>query len=67
MNHTIERTKRRRMRSREAAEYLGLTEYTLARFRRESGGPPFIKIGERGVVYDTADLDAWLEKNKIEK
>ncbi len=43
----------------EAAEYLGLGKSTLDKLRVTGGGPAFIKIGKR-VVYDPADLDAWI-------
>jgi predicted DNA-binding transcriptional regulator AlpA len=47
-----------RLRTREAAKYVGLSKSTLDKFRLEGGGPVYIKLG-RAVVYDAADLDAW--------
>ncbi len=43
-----------------AAEYTGLAESTLNKLRVTGGGPQFLKIAARRVVYDTNDLDAWL-------
>ena len=56
--------KQRRLRVGEAAKYVGLPASTLNKMRRTGGGPPFIKIGVNIVLYDTDDLDAWLEANK---
>ncbi|YBV98355.1 helix-turn-helix domain-containing protein [Phyllobacteriaceae bacterium JZ32] len=49
------------MRVREAATYLGLSKSTLDKLRCFGGGPRYYKLG-RAVVYNTADLDAWLAK-----
>ncbi len=47
----------RRLRTKEAAEYLGLAESTLEKDRVLCQiGIPYIKLG-RTVVYDTAVLD----------
>jgi len=53
----------RRLRVPAAAKYLSIPEDTLNQLRSRGGGPMFIKVG-RIVLYDTADLDAWLEDNK---
>ncbi len=52
---------RRILRTREAAEYLGLAESTVEKLRRRGGGPPFIRLGGRAIGYDLQDLDAWLD------
>lgn len=49
---------RRRLRTREAAEYVGLKKSTLDKLRTEGGGPAFLKLG-RAVIYEIADLDEW--------
>ena len=59
----------RRLRVPFAAEYLGIGVGTLNQMRVSGTGPKFIKIGENPrtakiVVYDTRDLDQWLELNK---
>ena len=46
-------------RAPEASHYLGLAPATLAKMRCLGGGPPFTKLG-RAVVYDVADLEAWV-------
>jgi len=50
----------RKMRSPEAAAYLRMAESTLAKLRCYGGGPRFAKVGPRLVLYDVADLDAYL-------
>ena len=49
-----------KMRAPEAAKYLKVAESTLAKLRCYGGGPRFAKAGRRLVIYDRADLDAWL-------
>lgn len=46
------------MRTKEAAQYLGLSKSTLDKLRCFGGGPRYYKLG-RPVVYDAADRDAW--------
>lgn len=53
----------RRLRISEAAEYCGLTIGKLAKLRMTGDGPRYIKIGKE-VLYDTNDLEKWLEANK---
>jgi hypothetical protein len=48
-----------------AAEYVLSTENTLAQYRSEKRGPAYIKRGNR-VVYTLADLDAWMQANRVE-
>jgi len=44
---------------REAADALGISAATLAKWRALGKGPPFLKIGRR-VLYDASDLRAYL-------
>ena len=48
----------------QAAELTGLGKSTLNKLRTSGGGPRFIKAGPRRVLYDPADLKAWLEGQK---
>ena len=43
----------------EVAEWLGTKPGVLAQWRYRGVGPRFIKVG-RSVMYDVADLEAWL-------
>lgn len=61
-----EATGRATLSEAEAARYLGVSEITLFR-RRRDGTLPFLRIGRR-VVYRHAALDAWLssaERNSV--
>lgn len=49
----------KRVRTNVAAEYLGLSESTLRKYRVYGGGPRFHRVGPRIIVYEVADLDAW--------
>ena len=47
----------------QAAERLGVSVSYMNKMRLVGGGPRFIKMGAR-VLYDPADLLAWLEAQK---
>jgi excisionase family DNA binding protein len=47
----------------EVAELLGIPASTLYRWRSEGDGPPSFRVG-RVVRYDSADLEAWLQRQK---
>ena len=49
----------------EAAEYVGLTEETLLRWRMRGQGPAFLKLGRKVVRYSRADIDAWAEARRV--
>ncbi|WP_417790331.1 helix-turn-helix transcriptional regulator [Terasakiella pusilla] len=53
----------KRFRVKDAATYCGLSVSTLNKYRVTGAGPVFHKLG-RVVLYDIADLDAWLESCK---
>jgi predicted DNA-binding transcriptional regulator AlpA len=53
-------TENSKLRPPEAARYLRMAVSTLAKLRCYGGGPRFAKAGPRLVIYDRADLDAWL-------
>jgi predicted DNA-binding transcriptional regulator AlpA len=49
--------------TKAAAERIGLKQKTFENWRCQGAGPPFYKIGAR-VVYDDAEVDAWLESRR---
>tara|TARA_A100001391_G_scaffold12331_3_gene7262 strand:+ start:7297 stop:7500 length:204 start_codon:yes stop_codon:yes gene_type:complete len=51
------------IRTQAAADYLGLSKSLLDKLRCYGGGPAYTKLG-RAVIYNTADLDAWLATHK---
>ena len=52
----------RRLRTRAAAEYIGVSKSSLEKWRVSGRGPRYCKIG-RVVVYPTNHLDQWLDGN----
>lgn len=54
----------RRVTTSVAADYVGLAKITLEKYRVQGQGPAFIKVGRR-VVYDTRDLDSWLDNHRV--
>jgi predicted DNA-binding transcriptional regulator AlpA len=48
---------------RSASTYLGIAVQTLARWRVEGAGPPFLKLGT-AIRYDRSDLDTWLDARR---
>jgi hypothetical protein len=53
----------RRLRTRDAAAYVGLAARTLEKLRVVGGGPPYLKLG-KAVVYEIDDLDAWAQARR---
>jgi hypothetical protein len=52
---------RRVLDSKAAAEYIGLSHHRLAKLREMHRGPAYKKLGVK-VVYEVADLDAYLNE-----
>lgn len=44
----------------EVPDYLGVKMQTLARWRHEGFGPPWVRMG-RLIYYRSSDLHAWIE------
>ncbi len=56
----VEKEKNTLLRVEGASNLCGVSVSTLNKLRIYGNGPPYFKIG-RAVVYDTADITAWLE------
>lgn len=54
---------RRWLRTPQAAGITGLAIPTLNKLRVIGGGPPFIKLG-RAVLYEQAELCAWMDEHR---
>jgi predicted DNA-binding transcriptional regulator AlpA len=54
----------RRLRTPEAAKYLGIGESTLEKWRCSGQGPVFERSGTRIVVYRVADLEEFLSARR---
>ncbi len=65
LEHALSRENRRYMSETQAAEYLGLSDKTLQRYRGNGKGPPYIKCGGR-VLYDVLDCDLWMCGQKVQ-
>lgn len=59
----LQRQQRELYRTKGAALYTNTSELTLNKLRLTGGGPKYIKLG-RTVLYDQADLDAWLNAHR---
>lgn len=53
----------RYLRTRPAADYIGLSPRTLEKFRLSGSGPNYSKVG-RAVLYDRQELDLWLAERR---
>ena len=51
---------------RQAAEFLGVPESTLAQWRSQRRGPPYIKLELRLVRYRLSDVEAYLSQHAVE-
>jgi hypothetical protein len=52
---------RKKLRAAKAAEYLGVSRSTLAKWRINGMGPLYHRCGPRIVYYYQDELDAWQE------
>lgn len=50
----------------QASEYLGVPETTLAQWRSQRKGPPYIKLESRLVRYRRSSLEEWLARQTVE-
>lgn len=51
---------KKNLRAPDAANYVGLSDSTLAKMRMRGDGPLYSKVGPRVVLYNRDDLDEWL-------
>jgi excisionase family DNA binding protein len=55
----------RLLTAREVAELTGLSVETLAQWRSQKRGIPFVKISRNCVRYRQSDLDSWLVERTV--
>ncbi|MBL0407531.1 helix-turn-helix domain-containing protein [Microvirga aerilata] len=53
------------LNTREAASYLKVSASLLNKLRLTGGGPPYMKLGPKRVVYDVGDLNAWMCRKRF--
>ena len=44
----------------ELCEILDVSSRTTMRWRRDGGGPAFVRVGERRIMYRSGDVKAWI-------
>jgi len=44
----------------QLCELLHVNDRTLLRWRNAGGGPPFVRVGPRRLLYRRRDVEAWL-------
>jgi predicted DNA-binding transcriptional regulator AlpA len=49
---------------REVSDWLGLSEPTLFRHRRDGTGPTFIRLSARRVAYRRSAVEEWLAQRE---
>jgi predicted DNA-binding transcriptional regulator AlpA len=52
-----------KLRTGDAAAYVGLAASTLEKLRLTGGGPAYFKLG-KSVLYDPEDLDNWMASKR---
>jgi predicted DNA-binding transcriptional regulator AlpA len=52
------------LNEREVADWLGLSEPTLFRHRRDGTGPKFIQLSARRVAYRRGAIEEWLKERE---
>jgi predicted DNA-binding transcriptional regulator AlpA len=55
----------RLLRAEDVAEFTGLSVETLAQWRSQRRGIPFVKISRSCVRYRQSDLDSWLAERTV--
>lgn len=55
--------RRRMLKTREAAEYLGISAWTI-RDLAKTGKLPYLQNGDGWLTFDLRDLDAYVDRNK---
>lgn len=50
----------------EAAAYLRCSKSYLDKLRVLGGGPPYLRLGKRRIVYRKVDLDAWMNARRFD-
>lgn len=53
---------RRKLRAAQAAQYLGISRSTLAKWRMNEIGPRYHRCGPRIVYYFEDEIDLWQEE-----
>ena len=52
----------RMLNGKSTADFLQVSWKTLARWRSEGGGPPYLRLSRTSIRYRMSDLVEWLKK-----
>lgn len=52
---------------RELSDWLGVSEPTLFRHRRDGTGPTFIRLSTRRIAYRRCAVEAWLREREHDR
>lgn len=61
LGEIVKEQRTRLLRAEDVAEITGLSIETLAQWRSQRKGIPFVKLSRNCVRYRQADLDRWLD------
>jgi excisionase family DNA binding protein len=50
----------------DLAVYIGVAKRTIYKYIAGGDCPPYIKLSQKNIVFDRADVDAWLESKKVD-
>ena len=50
---------------KETCERLGLTKWTLANYRRDGHGPPYLRLKGNDIRYSEDSLTEWVEQRTV--
>lgn len=65
LNSRREPTPTKLLTPQEVSEITGLSVETLAQWRSQKKGPPYVKISRNCVRYRQSDLEVWLERRIV--
>ena len=57
----------KRLSTKEAADLVGVSYWTLSSWRKKGKGPTFYQLSSRVVFYYATDVDQWLATKKGNK
>ncbi len=50
----------------DLALYIGVSKRTIYKYIAEGDCPPYIKLSQKNITFDRADVDAWLQSKKVD-
>lgn len=50
----------------EAADFLAMSPGTLANWRSEGVGPPYLRLRDRAIRYDQTELTIWATRQRVD-